>query len=279
MGRLMCLLGLALADAGCGKLQMESGWRTREVAVDGLDGEWQGAMTYVAKGSTVVSLLNDEAFLYLRLASADRATQAQVMRFGFTVWFDVKGGEQKTFGIHFPQGTGGRGRPFADREGGQEQAPIELPPAIAPDQLEIIGPGKGERHQVKGAEAQGVEVEVVQIEGRLVYELKIPLARDAGHPYGIGVCPGQQFSVGFETTTPDREGMRQRRGGGGRRPGGMGGGGGAIPEGMGMGGGHGGRGMGGGGRRPPGTGERPQPLQLWVKVRLAAAPLAAGQRP
>lgn len=283
---LVFLLGGLLVVTGCGKLAMDSNWRTRQITIDGGDGDWQGAVTYVAKGSTVVGLLNDEQFLYLRLASADRATQVQVMRLGFTVWFDARGGGQQSFGIRFPQGMGGRGRPFAEGEGEQEpgrqqwaaREPGEVPPAVALGQPEVIGPGKGERHRLTDPDSQGIDLEVVQAEGRLVYELKIPLARDEAHPYGLGVRPGQQFSIGFETNTPDREAMRARRGGGGRRPGGMGGGGmgpeglgpgGMEPPGMGMGGSRGGRGMGGG--RPAAGGDLPQPLKLWVKVRLAAA--------
>lgn len=286
-GRILLLTAL-LAATGCGKLIMDSNWRTRPIAIDGADGDWQGTVTYVAKGSTVVSLCNDEEFLYLRLAAADRATQMQVMRQGFTVWFDRRGGEAHSFGIRFPQGMGGRGRPFAEREGGREQAPGrqewpawepgEDPPTVALGQPEIVGPGQGEHHRLADLGPQGIALEVVQAEGRLVYELKIPLARDEAHPYGLGVRPGQQFSIGFETNTPGREAMRARRGGGGRRPGGMGGGGmgpegmgGMEPPGMGMGGG--GRGMGGGGgRRPSAGGDLPQPLKLWVKVKVAAGP-------
>jgi hypothetical protein len=60
--------------------------------------------------------------------------------------------------------------------------------------------------------ARGIDLEVAQAGGRLVCELKVPLARDEDHPYGLGIRPGQQFSLGFETATPDREAMRERRG-------------------------------------------------------------------
>ncbi len=280
VARLVLSWGLVLSAAGCGKLEMDSNWRTREITIDGRDAEWQGTLTYVATGNTVVSLLNDEDFLYLRLASADRVTQAQVMRLGFTVWFDVSGGRQRNFGIHFPNATGGRDQPFAageddeaaqpDRGERMERASLEPPPAIALGQMEIIGPGKGERHQMKDTDAPGVDLKVVQVDNRLVYELKIPLRRDQDHPYGLGVRPGQQLSVAFETSVPGRGAMRSRRDGG-MGPEGMGrGDSGLGPDGMGMGGGRG-EGMmpSGGRRRPPSGGVQPQPLQLWVMVVLA----------
>ncbi|MCC7261137.1 MAG: hypothetical protein IT369_01315 [Candidatus Latescibacteria bacterium] len=283
--------GLFIGAAGCGKLAMDSSWRTRQITVDGADSDWQGAVTYVAKGSTVVSLLNDEQFLYLRLASADRAIQAQMMRLGFTLWLDARGGEAQSFGIRFPRGMGGRGRPSENGEEGwepeggwqqrPEREPGKEPPVLAPGRPEIIGPGKGEGHALTDPDAEGIALEVVQAGGRLVYELKIPLARDEAHPYGLGVQPGQQFSIGFQTRTPVQGARRRGRGGeGAMEPGGLGrGDGGMGPEGPEMGGmeppgmGMGGRGP--GGRRGPGAGvDLPQPLKLWVEVRLASAPEA-----
>lgn len=277
--------GLLLGATGCGKLAMDSSWRTRPITIDGADSDWQGTLTYVARGSTVVSLLNDEQFLYLRLASADRAIQAQMMRLGFTLWLDRRGGEAQSFGIRFPRGMGGRGRPAADGDEGWDpggdwppqpgRGPGKEPPVLAPGRPQIIGPEQGEGHALTDPDSEGIALEVVQAGGRLVYELKIPLARDQAHPDGLGVQPGQQFSIGFQTQAPFQGAGRRGRGGeGGMEPGGLGrGDGGMGPEGAEM-GGMGGRGP--GGRRRPGPGvDLPQPLKLWVEVQLATAPLPA----
>ncbi len=92
--------------------------------------------------------------------------------------------------------------------------------------------------------------------GQLVYELRVPLVRDALHPHGIGANIAGTVGVGLETSKFDPAKMRERVGGGMQTPGGQDGGtppgdgGGGMPPGGGMGGGRGGRGgHGGPGRR------------------------------
>ena len=123
-------------------------------------------------------------------------------------------------------------------------------------EMEILGPGKDERVRMVLAQAKGIEVKTAYSEGRLVYELKAPLARNAELPYAIGSRPGGTIGIGFETPEPDRERIREMMG---QRPGGMG----RFPP---SGGGMGGRG--GMPGRPRGA--MPKPFELWAKVTLAS---------
>ncbi|OGX24584.1 MAG: hypothetical protein A2Y03_10200 [Omnitrophica WOR_2 bacterium GWF2_38_59] len=44
------------------------------------------------------------------MISYSRGLAEQLMRSGFTVWFDPDGGKKKVLGIHFPAGMKGQGR-------------------------------------------------------------------------------------------------------------------------------------------------------------------------
>jgi hypothetical protein len=122
-----------------------------------------------------------------------------------------------------------------------------------PNRLELYGPGKGDAHNFIVDAAPGIAVKVGQVEGYLVYELKLPLARTSETPYAIEAKPGSLIGVGLETPKFERP---ERRGGfgggmGGRRGGGMGG-----------------RGGGMGGRRE--GFEAPKPIKEWAIVQLAS---------
>ena len=105
------LLAIALL-AGCSK-RIDSQWRgERHIEIDGADTEWEGARVYIEGARAGIGLLNDAQDLYLCLVLTDPGTQLQVMRQGFTVWFDPKGKKNKTFGIRFPLGMQEGERPW-----------------------------------------------------------------------------------------------------------------------------------------------------------------------
>jgi len=245
--------------------QARSQWPKTPIKVDGMTDDWRGALAFVEDGDVSLGFHNDQNNLYICLLVANETTRNQIMRGGLTVWFDPKGGKEKTAGIRYPAG----GRPGAspmdepppgepDRDEGFERpsAPGEdAPPGGALDEIEILGSGDGAGRRVKLEEAGGVEVKVEPESGLLIYELKIPLAREAGAAVAIGVKPGATVGVGFETAKP-RMGGRDFGGRGSGR-GGMGG----------MPGGGGGR-FGGG--RGPGSFDLPKPIKIWTVLRLSS---------
>ncbi len=263
------LLCLAALIAGCDNAEMMSQWRDREITVDAKDGDWLGLTQYAIGESdvTTVGLLNDEHNLYLLLRTHDRALLSQVMRGGFTVWFDPYGQKKKTFGVHFPIGrreTGppswmrGEGRPEGRRMDPSKAPPEELPKLSEESltQVKLIGPDKDERCTlaVAAADSQGVTVKADLSGGLLIYELQVPLRQSAQHSYAIALPAsdaGQKISIGLET------GKRERPKGGfeGSFPGGgmRGGGGMGFPR---------------GGMGPPG--DMPSGFSFWVNVKLAS---------
>jgi hypothetical protein len=278
---LIVLVGVVIATSGCSSaLQLSSVWRGREILVDGSDADWQGTTAYIKGSNVSLGIRNDSEYLYTCVIAMDRQTKMQMMASGFTVWFDPEGGKNKAFGIHFPLGLQGQPPPVPrqDRNNPEDRTdPEEALKSMEQTQreLEIIGPGEKDRERVLLVQVQGIEAKLGNNhQGFLVYELKVPLRRSANHPYAIGIGNNEAIGIGFETTEPNLEKMKEQMGGapggGGMPPGGGGmsgppGGGGMPPGGGGMGGPPGGGhpGMG------PLGGEQVQSLKLWTRTVLA----------
>jgi hypothetical protein len=257
--------------------QIESQWRDRDVVIDGNNGEWAGPLRPVEENHPIISAaMNDGQFLYVVLSTSDAASRRQILRQGLIVWFDPSGGEKKHFGVKFPVGVlpeEGRGRggyrrgaerPPSDSGSGDTAPADQTEPT---NRLEVYGPQKDDVHSFVTDMAPGIAVKVGQVEGYLVYELKVPLARNAETPYAIETKPGALIGFGLETPKIERPPSEGRGGGMGGMGGGMGGRGG---------GGMGGRGGGGMGGRRGGGGDRNQseqakPLKSWATLQLAAS--------
>jgi hypothetical protein len=267
----------ALLWSGCGKPELVSGWRgERTVVIDGNDGEWQDARHLYEKENLVYGIFNDARYLYLYFNLSDRARQRQIARSGLTVWLDAHGGKGKTFGIRYPlamteadlpqerpgpaAGAGRRGgRRFSGGEAALDPGQLDrlMERLVSRDDFEILGPLEDQRLRSSGLNTAGIEVAASWSDGRLIYELKVPLIRGDDHAYAVGARANKALGLGLEAPLPNF-GQVTRRGG-------LGGSGGLGP---GLSDGRRGRGRSGlrGGR--PGS-FRPEPLELWATVQLA----------
>jgi len=284
---MLCLVAGLLVTAscllGCGGQELVSTWCESEVTVDGLDTEWEGAMTYLDDPGVAIGLLNDAEYLYLCLATVDSRMVRQVVGSGLTVWFDPQGGKKEAFGINFPLGMdpstmGGPPENMSTPEpggGGPDPERIRQMLERSAQEMVIMGPEKNQSRRMPVAGSQEVKVNLGYDGGKLVYEMRVPLRRDLEHPDAIGLEDGDNIGLGFETAEIDREAMSRQmrdRTGSGRPP---------MDGGMGS-GGRGGGGMRGGGMRGGGgpggggpDGEMPERLELWARVLLASAESAA----
>jgi len=252
---ILLLFTFLLGGCSNGKLELNSDWRDREITIDGNNADWLGAMMFFEEDNVSVGLLNDENFFYICMIAEDEFIRAQVMRQGFTLWFDPDGGKEKTFGIKYPLGMLASGLPGEMRRDDQNLERAREALRRPMNELEILGPGKDEVKKMLIEEAKGIDIHVEFSSGMLVYELKVPLIQSEQHPYAIGAEAGSSVGIGLETAKTERPDMRSGMSGG------RGGGG---PTG-GMRGGPGGRGM-PGGRRP----RMPQPLKIFAVVQLAS---------
>lgn len=267
---------------GCGTSEMKSTWCDRTISIDGVDSgaEWENARYFFEKEKVTVGVMNTESILYLRLSTYDQRLQRQILALGFTIWFDEKGGDKKVLGIHYPLRGQGAERPMMRSnqriDMNSVASQIDTLVQSIPNEIELIGPGKGERSPISFVDAQkyGILCKIGDAKGNLVYELQFPLQRTDACPYGISAKQVKAIGIDFEAGKMNSSQMGQRREGSGGRggmgPGGMGGGGRGGMGGMGgMGGGMGRRGgMGGGGMGGPVQ----EPLELKVKVDLAKNP-------
>jgi hypothetical protein len=254
MSSILIIFLFLLVGCGNSKLELNSNWRDREITVDGKNADWLGTMLFFEEDNVSVGLLNDDNFFYICMIAEDQFMRTQMMRKGFTLWFDPDGGKEKTFGIKYPLGMQASGMSMRrDEQNLERSSQVPRRPMI---ELEILGPGKDELKKMPIAEAKGIDIIVEFSSGMFVYELKVPLIQSEQYPYAIGAESGSSIGIGLEMSKMEKSDMR------GQMSGGRGGGG---PSG-GMSGRTGGRGMSGDGRSP----QRRQPLRIWAVVQLAS---------
>lgn len=257
------LLLLTILFIACGSIQLSSIWRDREVTIDGKHDDWLNALMYFEEENISLGLQNDESFIYICMIVEDPMIRNQIMRQGFTLWFDPPGGKKRIFGIKFPVGMSEEEMQMRGMQEGdvpQKQRRGEQDPEGVRRQmteLEIFGPGKDESVRMTIDEAKGININIRASSGTLVYELKVPLSQNEQYPYAVGAKAGSSIGIRLETPKLTRSSMR------GGMAGGMPGGGGRG----GMGGMPGSGGMRGGGMRP----QMPGPLKVKAIVQLASA--------
>jgi uncharacterized membrane protein YgcG len=262
-GTMFCAIGLIVFLAGCGSMELASRWSEQKPVLDGNTAEWADKSITIENKKLTLGLMNDSTFVYLMLATNDRQYSRMLMARGLTVWFDASGGREKTFGVHYPLGiTAGRPQRSSDISRDAETFDSQLQANAPLTDLEILGPGKEDRHKMPIMATGGIQAKAIFAAGSFVYELKVPFPDDSRFPFSIRSKAGTKIGVGLET--PDFESQGGEQGGfGGGGGGGRGGGG----------GGRGGRGGGGGGSmgsNPERVSGAASPLKVWLSVQLAS---------
>jgi hypothetical protein len=285
---LLCALLPASLLVGCNELELKSAWRDRDILIDGDATDWRGLTTYVEKGNIAVGVANDRENLFVCLHSPTREVAGQIVLRGLTVWFDPEGGPDGRLGFHCPlgademPGTGddspapgddstlpGEGTPrragMMSRPGGPMTDRDEMREMIietvdqAAREVEVLGPENLVYGTFPIGDIQGLEISLGYADGRIVYELKLPLEKTEDRPYALGVNWDKKVGIRFVTPEFDMEAMREamRVTMGDRPPG-------AMPAGGGM---HRGAGV---------SGRMPEPVELTCRAELASPPEEGG---
>jgi hypothetical protein len=267
---LLCgfLIAAAVFSPGCSSsLKLSSTWRQEDIVIDGSGTEWQRGLYYDKEFDIVYSIRNDDDYVYLFLKTQDRTTQMQIMRAGFTIWFDADGGNDHSFGIRYPLARQGARSEFHP-ESDDEQIHSDLEQALL--ELEIVGAQKENVQRFSTLDVPGIRVKIGRSQEALVYELRVPLRKTPHTPFAIGVTSANRIGIGLETEEFNRDkmkmGVRPNEGLSGSEPGD------SQMEGR----EHEGHGYNDGGRRG-GVRESkktPRQLTLWLSVQLARTPEA-----
>lgn len=250
---------VSFSSAGCGGEEFESRWHDREIVIDGDASEWRGTEQYSNDDKGIrFAVFNDGEYLYMCLSTWNAKTQQQILIRGLTVWFDAKGGDDRTYGIDFPM-TKGPGEMRGLRETAAKDRAQAIRDLLVKSRSEmVIGRSEDSEGQwmfVEDGKELGIEAVLALDDRILVYELKVPLTGGDLLPFPDGLAEGGLAGLGLEMGKIDMGEMRKQMQGQ-RPPGGMGG-------------------MGGGrsGGRSGGMREiMEEELEAWMKVRLAMAP-------
>jgi hypothetical protein len=84
-------------------VEIASYWKKHPIVIDGKDDDWQDSKISVGPQKIVLSLANDESYLYLYVYCWDKDLCPRILLSGFTVWFNKDDAGNK-IGIHYPIG-------------------------------------------------------------------------------------------------------------------------------------------------------------------------------
>jgi hypothetical protein len=258
------VIAAILSLSGCSSvLQLSSYQRPASITIDGGNQEWSGVPAYAAKGRFMLSVVNDDEYLYLCIATRDESLQMQLMEMGTTVWLDPEGGKSKGFGVRYPLGRQPGDRPPTMGGNDRNDQAREMRGG-AQLEMEIVGADEADRMRLPVNNSMGIRVAIARsAEGMVAYELQVPLKKTPEHPYAVAVLPSAHIGLGIEIGSAGRQPGGNRSDFGGP-PGGPDGGG--RPPGNGMPGGQGGPPKGSMPSRESGSVES---IELWFNVALS----------
>ncbi len=251
---------------GCTGGRLNSNWNHAAITIDGDDTDWRGKQI-VPKGQKVaLGIMNDDSHLYLSFRTADQRLIMQLLFQGLSVWVDPKGGKRKTFGVRFPVGgpMHGAGSILQDRTSSyidrEEMIRLALRQQTG---AEIYAPEDFLQQRISLLNNNDLKVRSGYDRGQFVYELRLPLEEIeelTGHEF----TTGDPVGLGWEAVPRNRENLRDEMDQRLER-GSMDGG----PMDRAMVGGRGGK---GGKRGGSAERQRPESLEVWLKVDLAESP-------
>lgn len=196
---------------GCGMEEIRSTWCDRQTTInEGGFVKWENAGRPVAIGDITVNVLNDDQTVYMRLASTNPAYLSRFIQAGFTVWFDEKGGDRKTYGIKFPLPVPSTNN-MAPRASSAQKSDVKKDPKrdavaerlreIAQGDIEIFRPGENEFSTLSAdySAPYGIRCRLDYTKGLFAYELYMPLVKDKSHPYAIADSRPKILGIGLET--------------------------------------------------------------------------------
>lgn len=218
---------------------LQNNWRASEIKIDGNYNDWQAYLKPLADQKISLGFTNDDKFLYMCLVTEDRMKVMQLTRAGFITWFIPASGSDNTFGIKYPlpnkniprEQMQGMGRELLQQgaPGGGLDKMVNMM-LEKQNEMQIINSDKYSLSLLPLENQDGIKAKLGYTEGKLVYELQVPLAvhNQGDYAFQIASVPGDILQIKFETEQAEAaagraSGAGMAQGGGQMGGGGMGG--------------------------------------------------------
>jgi hypothetical protein len=199
-GLLVSSLGLVAPVSGSSRdLAARSVRVAKAMAIDGLANDWAGDAPIIHEETKVeVAFRNDADDLYILLTFKNPKFLSTLEKSGLKIYFGKKDRGLKFMRLALTSDQLISRRQSQGRELSDEQiAAIKAKPMHTLFLYDVIN--KKDREQVAAAQpARFPDFNAVKSEDVWTYEFKIPLARNASQPFGIGGEPGGATRIGIE---------------------------------------------------------------------------------
>jgi hypothetical protein len=259
LGYFLLLMSAIMLLCGCNSYEVESDWKDREIVIDGDDGEWDESRYIIKKENIVAGVMNDDEFLYFCIYTTDPQMSQKILRQGLMIWLNAEGTKKKGYGIRYPLQMSLQDIKQRSDQDRYSEAHKDFVGHIT-EKLEIVGPDENIASRYSLHELKGLELSMKNMNGVLVYEIKIPLRYDPTYSFALDTELPSRIMVGFEIEKmdiafagikPDNSDINGKMPGSGRR---------SVGRGS------------GGERQKPSNREMPDTSvqELWLKVSLAS---------
>jgi hypothetical protein len=170
------------------------------IIMDGFGDEWKNNLTSVINENTSIGVCKDNEYLYLHLITSDPELSMQIMNFGLTLWFDVKGNQKKALGVQFPVTQIVPPPPKDGKPPVGDELQNFLNARLENIALEMPNSKKAKSMAIAEANKYGIDANI-GIDGAILsYEVKYPLQSKSKNSYGLNL--GNKSSLGICIETP-----------------------------------------------------------------------------
>ena len=186
---------------------VNSTWNAVQMAVDGMELDWQGVSPALEKKVQVeYAFKNDANYMYMLFKFKDPKKFMSTVAFtGIHVYLDINGKKKKDYSINFRKKQITADEFIATMEAEKGQLPQTEKDRIRTNQYYIDHDIAVTNKKAKNKSLEGVTGLIPAIfraeqsqDGAYVWEFAIPMQRKADMAPGIGTSPGQMIKVGFE---------------------------------------------------------------------------------
>ncbi|MCL6097639.1 MAG: hypothetical protein M1391_03580 [Bacteroidetes bacterium] len=211
------LLVAVVSGCSSGK-EMTSSWQQEQIQMKGDLSFWRNKVFEIPDKKFGVGFANDDKFMYVCLTTDDRSKIFQMFRNGFIVWLEPVSGDNKTFGIKYPLVNIMDKQPQMDESTREEMSAQNNQRSFGrmlenQNEFEIVNQDKYPLLALPLVNREGIEAKLSFLDGRLVYELKVPLVVSKQYSIAAGALPGEKIRVRFETLVMNADKRGQRTSG------------------------------------------------------------------